>query len=216
MLESNIDLSIKGKAGLRLDYLHHITTVRVAHGISNGVLLTHAAGKVRDESWDKQEKHTLMSLAYRLVFHPACSEHKLEMVNSIKGWMNYSIRNWYTIETSYREIPYLLSIRVEHKFLFTASHRCVAYKCFWKYNSICTIQKNRAYKLWVFFLNKYFSCSWHTGLWNCMNYYCVYLYVCVRDRKKKEQGDKNRGNSNYRGKPIKMIDWILFNEVKLD
>ncbi len=107
MLESNIDLSIKGKAGLRLDYLHHITTVRVAHGISNGVLLTHAAGKVRDESWDKQEKHTLMSLAYRLVFHPACSEHKVRNGQFNQRVDDYSIRNWYIIETSYREIPYL-------------------------------------------------------------------------------------------------------------
>lgn len=39
------------------------------------VSLTHAAGKVRDEIWDKQEKDTLMFLVHRLVFHPAGSEH---------------------------------------------------------------------------------------------------------------------------------------------
>ncbi len=124
MLVSNIDLSIKGKAGPGLDYLHHITTVRVAHGISNGVLLTHAAGKVRDESWDKQETQTLMSLAYRLVFHPACSEHKVRNGQFNQRVDDYSIRNFYIIETSYREIPYLLSIRVEHKSLYTVSQRC--------------------------------------------------------------------------------------------
>lgn len=91
MLETNIDLSIKGKAGLGLDYLHHITTVRVAHGIVNGVSLTHAAGKVRDESWDKQEKHTLMSLAYRLLFYPASSKHKVSHGQFNQRLDNYSI-----------------------------------------------------------------------------------------------------------------------------
>lgn len=119
MLESNIDLSIKGKAGLGLDYLHHITTVRVAHGISNGVLLTQAAGKVRDESWDKQEKHTLMSLAYRLVFHPACSKHKVRNGQFNQRVDNHRIRNFYFKEGPYRAIPYLLSIRVEHKPLYS-------------------------------------------------------------------------------------------------
>jgi len=99
MLESNIDLSIKWKAALGLDYLHHITTVRVAHGIANGVSLTHAAGKVRDESWDKQEKHTLMSLAYRLVFHPASSKHKVSHCQFNQRLDNYSIRNFYIKES---------------------------------------------------------------------------------------------------------------------
>lgn len=88
---------MKGRPGVGL--LHHITTVRVAHGIANGVSLTHAPGKVRDESKDKQEKHTLMSLAYRLVFHPASSKHKVSHSQFSQRLDNYSIRNFYIKES---------------------------------------------------------------------------------------------------------------------
>lgn len=57
----------KSKACLRLDYLYHIKRVlRAASGIANGDTLTHAAGKVKDESSDNKtepENDTVMSLA---------------------------------------------------------------------------------------------------------------------------------------------------------
>lgn len=66
MLDLCIDFSIKAKSCLRLDYLYHIKrALRAASGIANGDTLTHAAGKVKDESSDNKtepEKHTVMSL----------------------------------------------------------------------------------------------------------------------------------------------------------
>lgn len=67
MLDLCIDFFIKAKACLRLDYLYRIKrALRAASGIANGDTLTHAAGKVKDESSDNKtepEKHTVMSFS---------------------------------------------------------------------------------------------------------------------------------------------------------